>query len=228
MAKKTKADTVADEPVQTTAGNGGTYLDVGRVNQKLRTRDALVSVAADFVRKGQQVSVTDVADAARVSRTTAYRYFPTSEMLLAQATITIASSIDSQHLVDIAHGPGTPEEKLDAIIAGSDTMTATYESAFRSLLRFSVEAGMQGNKGLPPRPTFRRGWLEGALADLKKELGPAQFGRLTAVLSLLCGIESFVVLKDICGMKPEEAREVKRWAAQQLLHAAREGAGKGG
>jgi AcrR family transcriptional regulator len=221
MTKKTKSEKISedgpDEDVVTGALNA--YLDVGRVNQKLRTRDALVSVAADFVRKGMSVSVTEVADAARVSRTTAYRYFPTSEMLLAQATTVIASSIDSKHLVDIAHGPGTPQDKLDGIIAGSDAMTAAHESAFRSLLRFSVEAGNK-EKGLPQRPTFRRAWLEGALADLKKDLGPAQFNRLTAVLSLFCGIESFVVLRDICGMKPEEAREVKRWAAQQLLAAA--------
>jgi AcrR family transcriptional regulator len=207
----------APEADRTTA-----YLDVGRVNQKLRTRDSLVSVAAEMIRKGQDVSVTDVADVARVSRTTAYRYFPTSEMLSAQATLTMAGNIDSKHLVDIAHGPGSPAEKLDAIIVGSDAMTSTFEAAFRSLLRFSVDAGMKGNENLPRRPTFRRMWLEGALADLKKDLGGARFNRLTAVLSLLLGIESFVVLHDICSLKPEEARELKRWAAQKLLAAALE------
>jgi AcrR family transcriptional regulator len=194
------------------------YLDGGRVSQKLRTRDALVSGAADLIRRGQPVSVTEVADAARVSRTTAYRYFPTSEMLSAQASLFVAGSIETQHLDDIIHGTGTSEEKLDAVIAGSDAMTAAYEQAFRTLLRFSLEAG--ASKGLPRRPPFRRQWIETALADVKKELGLKRFNRLSGALSLLCGVESFVVLKDICAMAPDEAREAKRWAAQLLLRAA--------
>jgi AcrR family transcriptional regulator len=213
-AKVNGARTDVVEVDRTTA-----YLDGGRVSQKLRTRDALVSGAADLIRRGQPVSVTEVADAARVSRTTAYRYFPTSEMLSAQASLFVAGSIETQHLDDIIHGTGTPEEKLDAVIAGSDAMTATNESAFRSLLRYSLEANT-ASKGLPRRPPFRRQWIETALADVKKELGAKRFNRLSGALSLLCGVESFVVLQDICAMNPDEAREAKRWAAQLLLRAA--------
>ena len=49
------------------------YLDLGRTNQKRRTRDVLINIAADLIRSGKPISVTDVADAAGVSRTTAYR-----------------------------------------------------------------------------------------------------------------------------------------------------------
>ena len=59
------------------AENSGTSsrtdLSVGRVDQKLRTRDALVNVAAGFIRLGEDFSVADVADRAEVSRPTAYR-----------------------------------------------------------------------------------------------------------------------------------------------------------
>jgi AcrR family transcriptional regulator len=225
MAKTAKLAKANSVKVEVPAVDRTTaYLDGGRVSQKLRTRDALVNGAADLIRRGQPVSVTEVADAARVSRTTAYRYFPTSEMLSAQASLFVAGSIETQHLDDLLHGTGTPEEKLDAVIAGSDAMTATNESAFRSLLRYSLEANAASKggsgKGLPRRPPFRRQWIEIALADVKKDLGAKRFNRLSGALSLLCGVESFVVLQDICAMSADEAREAKRWAAQLLLRAA--------
>jgi AcrR family transcriptional regulator len=196
------------------------YLDVGRVNQKLRTRDALVTVAADFIRRGQQVSVAEVADVARVSRTTAYRYFPTQDLLHAQAALFVAGSIETDQLELLATGSGSPEEKVDAVIVGSDAMTAGHEAAFRSMLRLSLGSQGDAHNTLPRRPSYRRTWLTAALSSLRTDLGEDRFDRLVAALSLFCGIEAAIVLQDICRMKPAEAREVKRWAAQHLLHAA--------
>lgn len=215
---ETKSDTLKPEEPQPDRFTA--YLDLGRKNQKLRTRDALVTVAADLICKGQAVSVTEVADTARVSRTTAYRYFPTSEMLAAQATLKAANTSESQELDAISVGPGSPQEKLDAIISGSHAITLAHETAFRSLLRFTVEAGTKVGRDLPRRPAFRRMWVEGCLAPLKKDLGARRFNRLTGALCLLCGIEPVVVLSDICQMPQDEARELKRWAGQQLLRAA--------
>jgi AcrR family transcriptional regulator len=195
-------------------------LAVGRVNQKLRTRDALVNVAAEFIRRGEDFSVADVADRARVSRPTAYRYFSTPELLRAQATLFAAGRIETSALDHVVQGSGSPEDKLDALIAGSDKMTAAHESEFRSLLRLSLDQGIGGTRTLPRRPQFRREWLSSALADLQQELGDSRFERLVAALSLMCGIESFVVLHDILRIKPQQATDTKRWAARLLLHAA--------
>src|SRR5581483_1868469 len=58
----------------------------GRVAQKQRTRMQLLQAARELRAAGRVPSVADVADASGISRTTAYRYFPTQEMLLAEAT----------------------------------------------------------------------------------------------------------------------------------------------
>jgi AcrR family transcriptional regulator len=50
-----------------------------------RTRRAIVEAAADLLRQGQQPTVAAAAAAAGVHRTTAYRYFPTAQSLLADA-----------------------------------------------------------------------------------------------------------------------------------------------
>ncbi|HSR82574.1 MAG TPA: TetR family transcriptional regulator [Streptosporangiaceae bacterium] len=55
------------------------YETSGRSAQKARTRDALVAAARDLVTAGGVTpTVEAVAAAASVSRSTAYRYFPSS------------------------------------------------------------------------------------------------------------------------------------------------------
>src|SRR3954467_8410969 len=59
----------------------------GRVSQKNRTRAALVAAAREMVEAGNQPTVSDAAEAAGISRATAYRYFPAQELLLAEVAL---------------------------------------------------------------------------------------------------------------------------------------------
>src|SRR5437868_4501399 len=63
----------------------------GRGNQQLRTRKDLLAAAARLIHEGRKPSLEEVAEAALVSRATAYRYFPNLEILLAEAAIDIAT-----------------------------------------------------------------------------------------------------------------------------------------
>src|SRR4028119_681710 len=56
-------------------------------NVRRRTRRAMIEAATRLVREGASPSITEVADAAGVSRATAYRYFPTQESLLAEVLV---------------------------------------------------------------------------------------------------------------------------------------------
>jgi AcrR family transcriptional regulator len=57
----------------------GKSSETGRVNQKRRTRAAIVESAKELLQQGTTPTVAQAAEAALVSRTTAYRYFPTQE-----------------------------------------------------------------------------------------------------------------------------------------------------
>ncbi|MGH7668804.1 MAG: TetR family transcriptional regulator, partial [Gemmatimonadaceae bacterium] len=62
----------ASDEASNTAGSRGD-------GQRRRTRLALLAAAARLIAAGAAPSVAEVADAADVSRRTAYRYFPTQD-----------------------------------------------------------------------------------------------------------------------------------------------------
>ena len=88
----------------------GTGLDTGRVNQKARTRMAIVSAARELVRTGQPVSMPAVAQAALVSEPTAYRYFPDLLSLLTEAFADLWP--DPEQAMQPVAGSGDPAERV--------------------------------------------------------------------------------------------------------------------
>src|SRR5688572_21434479 len=62
----------------------------GRPNQRRRTRKDLLQAAARLMKQGRQPSLEEIAEEALVSRATAYRYFPSVEALLLEASFDVA------------------------------------------------------------------------------------------------------------------------------------------
>jgi hypothetical protein len=67
------------------------------------------------------------------------------------------------------------------------------------------------------------GWLDTVLEPVG-DLPDEQRRRLRAALALTLGIESIVVMKDVCRLDDDEALDVLRWAATALLRAGLEDA----
>ena len=197
-------------------------LDEGRVNQKWRTRQALLRAAGQLLKEGKPITVADVADAARVSRTTAYRYFGNQDTLLEWAPLAVLAEADLTDLIDTAKGPGSPEQRVQRVLDRDQEMTIRLDAAFRSMLRASL--ANTPREGNPTRPAHRLQWLQQALAPHRPTLGEAAFARLVYALALCTGIESLIVLQDVCGLGADEAIAVKQWSAQALIAQALAGA----
>lgn len=195
------------------------YLGSGRVNQKLRTRNALVQVAADLIKEGRSFSVGEVADLAKVGRTTAYRYFPTQERLLAHAALWKISLLERGEFEHIFDQAETASDKVDVLVVASDQSVRDHEKEYRAMLRTSLEYAPGGREEVPGRIGFRRRLLSEALYDLEKQLGQERFERLIGAISLTLGIEALIVLSDVCLLPAERGQEIKRWAARALLDA---------
>ncbi len=196
----------------------------GRVNQKRRTRAAILAAAVELVEGGQRPTVAEVADAALVSRATAYRYFPTQEYLLFEAALESTRSDIDRELEENTL-PEDPEARLEVLIDALQKRIIDKEAAFRTMLRLSLEQTPEveepyGGQSAPP-PRLRGGgrvrWIEKALVPVEGRFEEPHFRRLVAALSLCMGIEALIVLRDVCALEPEEAEEVSRWAARTLL-----------
>jgi AcrR family transcriptional regulator len=199
-----------------------TDLDAGgRANQRRRTRKDLLNAAAGLLRAGRKPSLEEIAEAAMVSRATAYRYFPNVEALLLEATLDLATPD-----VETLFGPGAPAdpvERLRMADAALDEMIAGNELALRMMLAGAVERGYrpEGAAGAPVRQNRRSALIEAALAPSRDSFAPADLKRLKAILAVIIGTEGMVVFKDVLQIDMQEARAVKRWAIAALVAAAR-------
>lgn len=195
------------------------YLDSGRVNQKLRTRTVLVEVAARLIREGKPFTVAEVADIAMVGRTTAYRYFPTLERLLADAALWAATKTEQAEFErQLAEATSVPD-RVHAVVDISDRSTTEHEVEYRTMLRLSLDSN-QSAALMPKRIGVRAKLVTEALQGMEEELGTEAYKKLSAALSLFIGIEASIVLKDVCQLSAQEAREVKLWGARSVLDAA--------
>lgn len=186
----------------------------GRVQQKRRTRDALVAAARELVSSGETPTVEAAAAKAAISRTTAYRYFPNQHSLLAAAhPETAAASM----LPDDA--PTDAEARLELVVDAFTKMIVETEAQQRTMLRLSLEAGPDERAQLPLRQGRAIAWFEEALEPLADELSDAERHRLALAVRSATGIEALAWLIDIGGLSREDARELMRWSARALLRA---------
>jgi AcrR family transcriptional regulator len=190
------------------------YEEVGRVHQKRRTRHALVVAARDLVAEGETPTVEVAAERAGVSRTTAYRYFPSQAALLASAHPEI---ITTNVLPEPA--PDDVAERLEIVIAHVTQMVVDTEPQQRTMLRLSLEPADRHGE-LLLRQGRVIGWLEAALAPLEGELGSDGVRRVAIAIRSAIGIESFVWLTDVAGLSTADAVETMRWSARAMFRAA--------
>ncbi len=197
-------------------------LENGRVNQKKRTREALLHAAAELMKLGRPFSIADAADFAEVSRATAYRYFPTPESLTTHAALWRVTARENAEFDRSFPADENAAERVDRLVVASDRITNDHQPEFRAMLRLALES----DERIEGRPRLRHEALTRALGNEKKTLGKARFERLVSALTLTLGMEAQIVLEDVCGLGRNKALDVKRWAAQALLRAAFEEAGE--
>jgi AcrR family transcriptional regulator len=191
------------------------YLHTGRTSQKARTRDALIAAARQLLAKGATPTVEAAATEASVGRTTAYRYFPNSRALLA-ATF---PEIEMDSLLG-ADPPEDPLARLEILAEGYTRQLFEYEPELRAQLRLVLEGEPVGSDSLPLRRGRRIGWIEEALSPLRGRMSEPELRRLVLGIGATLGIEAFVWLTDMAGLSREEAAEVMRSNAHELLRSA--------
>jgi len=190
------------------------YVESGRTRQKQRTRDQLIAAARELISRGDTPRVEEVAEAAGVSRPTAYRYFASrAELLAAAYPETGAASVL----------PDPPPEALDERVAAVARfvidLVEENEPQQRAMLRLSLGE-------VPHELPLRQGrvipWFREALEPMAESIGDEGVRRLALALRAACGIETRVWLSDVAGLAPGEVSALQHWMVDALLKQALE------
>jgi AcrR family transcriptional regulator len=176
--------------------------DTGRVNQKRRTRMAILQACRDIIRSGATVTMPDVARLALVSEATAYRYFPDLASLVNEAFTSLWPS-PAQALAPVSDS-GDPVERVAFACEYMLRGVLSSQTAVRAM----IAATITRPELAPARPGLRFGLIDEALAPLNETLGatdPARFGRLKQDLAAVVSAEALFSLTDLARLAPGEA-----------------------
>ncbi|HEY4320153.1 MAG TPA: helix-turn-helix domain-containing protein [Gemmatimonadales bacterium] len=198
--------------------------DVPLRGPRRRTRQALLQAAGRLIAAGATPSVTDVADAAEISRRTAYRYFPSQDQLLVEAVLealrpevaaAVAASVPvaSEAIDDVAQA----ELRLDATVRVMHRLAQQHAALLRTMIRLTTGR----SDGRQPVRGYRRvDWLTSAVEPVRSRLGKARFERLVSALVSCVGMDAFFLLEDTRGLTAAAAERVALWTARALLAAS--------
>lgn len=168
---------------------------------------------------GHIPSVAEAAARAKVSRATAYRYFPSRSALV---TAVIDSSLGPVRKLASANPNG--RDRVHELFLQTFPRFKEFEAQLRAAAQLSLEQWGLERAGLLEEEPYRRGHrvriLEHAIEPLAPLMRPAVRDRLHHALSVVYGIEPYVILKDIWGLGDREVERTALWMADALIDAA--------
>ena len=185
-----------------------------RVNQKERTRQAIVAATRELIRTGGEVTMPAVAKSALVSEATAYRYFPDLVSLLREALAGVWPSPETA-LAPVA-GSDDPVERVACATQALLRHVLIYQSAVRAMIAATITR--PGDAAA--RPGLRFGLIDHAIRPLSADY--AVLAQLKRDLAVVVSAEALFILTDLCGLSPEDAIASAVRTACTLTGAARE------
>src|ERR1700731_2633208 len=185
----------------------------GRVNQKARTRAAIVRAVQELARDGAEITMPSVARAVLVSEATAYRYFPDLVSLLLAADAGVWPD-PAEALAPVA-ASDDPVERVGYAAEGLFPGILARRSAARAMLAASLPRPDVAAQ----RPGHRFALIDHALAPLAGT-DPEVLAQLKRDLAVVMSAEALFVLTDLCRLPPADAVASAVHTARTLTAAA--------
>ena len=187
---------------------------------KASTFKLLLETAMELIHQdGHIPSVAEVAARSKVSRATAYRYFPSRSALITAVTETSLGPVRT-----FASDNRSGRERVHELFEQTFPRFKEFEAQLRAAAQLALEQWALERAGLLEEEPYRRGHrvriLEHAIAPLAPELPSTVRDRLHKALSVVYGIEPYVILKDIWGLPDREVERIALWMADALIDAA--------
>lgn len=210
--EKDAASMLAMTDTQASAdGTEASPLGRGRVNQKERTRRAIVEAAKRLAGTGAEITMPVVAREALVSEATAYRYFPDLASLLREADEGTWPSPD-QALAPVA-GSDDPVERVAFAAEFLFRGVLVNQGAVRAMIAAAIT-----KPSVPARPGHRFGLIDHALAPAG--LDADALAQLRRDLAVVLSADALFTLMDLCGLDAEAAIASGVETARRVTRAA--------
>jgi AcrR family transcriptional regulator len=185
----------------------------------VRTYAKLLNAAMKLVGKGFVPSISELAVHSEVSRATAYRCFPNRSRLISAV---VNKSLGDVRKFDAFEHDG--KERLHELFEATFSRFAEFEPQLRAALQLALEHEAKAKAGLLEEEQYRRGYrvaiLDRAAKPLEAEIGKKSYKLLTQALSVIYGIEPYVVMRDIAGMTTAEIEKTTFWMMDALIEKA--------
>lgn len=192
-------------------------LDKGRIVQKLKTREALLSKANELLRTGDLTSIEQVAKESGISKATAYRYFAKLDALKREASLQLKSETPENLFKDLAGDD--LDGRIERLISYHFSLFIDNENEFRLFLSSVISESLT-DKQTQSRGGRRIALIAEALLPLKHKLSGHAFDQMVYALSLVFGIESITILRDLCGLDDKGILENWRWTVARIVHGS--------
>ena len=187
------------------------YINSGRKNQKLKTRDQILKSTQDLMDSGDDFSLEDVAKKADISRATIYRYYSNVDILAAEAILDINTK-SSEELVESVQDKDIRTAIMDIQDYYND-LTIDFEAGFRKYM--SVILNGPASKSM--RGARRKKTLLMIMEQKSPNLSTEEREKLANLATVLMGVEAFVVTKDVCGLDNKQSKELLNWGLNLIL-----------
>lgn len=190
-----------------------TKITKGRVKQKLQTRLEILNAAKELMQKEEKITLEDVAKKANISRATMYRYFSNIDLLFTEATLDIHHKSSDQIFEEVRDLPFA--DRIFYIQKHYNELAQKNEIVFRRYLSAVLAESIVSKKQL--RGARRMKSLNKALEQFKGTLSNDIFKKLISISSVLMGIDSLVICKDVCNLNNEDTEDTLKWAIEMIL-----------
>ena len=173
---------------------------------KAATFHLLLDTAMALIKvDGHVPSVAEVAARSKVSRATAYRYFPSRGALVTAVVDTSLGPVRS-----FVSSEADGRARVHQLFEKTFPRFKEFEPQMRAAAQLALEQWALERAGLLDEEPYRRGHrigiLEHALAPLAPAMPAAVRIRLHRALSVIYGIEPYMILKDIWGLRRPRGR----------------------
>ena len=188
-------------------------LQKGRINQKKKTRIRILNAAKNLMSENKKITLEEVALKAKVGRATIYRYFPNIDLLFTEASLDIHFLTPEELFEEVKNM--SLDQRLIYIQNYYNTMAQDHELIFRRYLSATLIESLGSNKKI--RGARRIEATSLALESSQKKLSKKDIDLLKNTATILMGIESVIVAKDVCRLSDKKTNETLNWALEMIL-----------